>query len=440
MSAGTDRGISALLSLYRDGFINDDQLRTRLRGIGYSDTAIVGFLISAAWMREADMHGQVVTEWTSAYAKDLISESTLRSSLAQLGWASDRIDSYISIQNLKKQPTPKRKAPTPPLPLYQQPAGQVDVRRLTMSYENGLIDRGTFTSSLRGLEMPDELVRATVDLSDARKQVAALRGAKPPTPMYDTEAGRLNVRTLLILFSIDEISEDDLRAGLAALEMESDLIDATVANAKAEATKRARANESTYPVFETGSPQSILFADSRAAYRRREISDEQFGQVLITLGYNPDDARAIIEAESLVRQQAPVPKPTFTPPYAANSPQALLYSNALTAYRQGTIDDSALHDILKRLGYDENQATQIISAEKLVRRVPEPPAPPVVPPWPARSPESILFANSRTAYRQLRIDDSEYRSILVYLGYTPQQADQIIAADQLVRKATSPTA
>ena len=365
---GAGRGLSSLLSLYKDGFLSESQLTGQLAGLGYGERAVQGFIIGARWQETADWYADYITAFKDAYNKDVISEAELRARLAQTGMATRRIDNFVLRENMRKMPAPIRLRAEPPKPLYQQPPGALEVRALTLSYENDLIDRSAFRDSLARLQMPVDLIAATVDLADARKQVADLRGVKPPIPPYETDEGRLRVRTLVLLYRKEEISEAALAAGLRSLVMPAPLVDATVANARAAAIVPERDGELPIPHFVANSPQAILLANSRIAYRRAELDPDQFGDILIDLGYRPEDARAIIDAEDLIRQE-PVPEePPIIPPFEPRSPQAILFTNARTAFRQGVMTEVELVDILIYLGYRPEDARAIVAADSFIRR------------------------------------------------------------------------
>lgn len=368
MMEGAGRGTGTLLNLYRDGFYSVEQLRSQLAAMGNHPDVIEGYVMAARWIEQADWHTDVMAAYSDAYAKDLLTEGEYRGRLREQGINQQRLDNIVLRANIRKTPAPLRKRAEPPQPIYLRPEGLIALRSETLKYEEGLIDRGTYITRLESWEMPHALVAANVDLADARRRVDELRGIKPIIPPYETDAGRLTTRTLILLWDKREINDAELSAGLRGLDMPPNLVAAYLANAKARAFQPEDPDELPIPKFVPNSPQAILLSNSRIAYRAAELDANQFGDILIDLGYRPEDARAIIDAENLIRKEpVTIPAPII-PPFEPRSPESIMFSTASTAYRQALMAATDYEAILVKLGYRPEDARLIRQAEDLVRK------------------------------------------------------------------------
>jgi hypothetical protein len=367
---GARPGLSALFALQRDGFYSPEDVLGELEGLGYGDSYQRGASVAMTWQYAADWVADQLAALRDAVNKDVITLDEYSFRLAELGLRPERVDNEIIRAQIRRTPAPLRPRPEPAKPFYLRPEGQVELRSDAIQYEEGIIDTATYRERLVNMGVPDDLVRAYIDLGNTRRTVDELRGVKPEIPPYETDAGRLNVRTLELLFDREQITAEALAAGLRALAMPPALVAAHVAQSQAKAIQPPGPDEPPYPVFPPGDPNAILLQDARIAFRRAQLTEDQLGDILLRVGYRPQDARRVIDAELLIRQEPFAAEPPIIPPFEPRSPQSILFANSRTAFKQRLLEAPELRDILVYLGYRPQDADLIVAADDLLRRPP----------------------------------------------------------------------
>jgi len=97
---------SILVSKYQDGFISEEELKNRLKKLGYPDEAVTYIIWSAQEKYDYDWKKEMAKAYIDAYEDGKISADELRSALSGLGMIPDRIEHIIEMTTLKKEKTP----------------------------------------------------------------------------------------------------------------------------------------------------------------------------------------------------------------------------------------------------------------------------------------------------------------------------------------------
>ena len=98
---------SAALSLYKEGFMTKDQLRQKLKDLGYTDIEIELTVERADLEYNLDYYRDIINEVKQAYRKDLISDSDFIKILTSYGMRKERAEVLLEIEKFRKLPRPK---------------------------------------------------------------------------------------------------------------------------------------------------------------------------------------------------------------------------------------------------------------------------------------------------------------------------------------------
>ncbi len=97
---------SVLRRKFREGYLTSDEIRARLKKLGYPDDAIALILEASQEEYDFDWKEEMKKAYISAFEKDAISADELRRALINLGLTGDRVDQIIEIETLKKEKRP----------------------------------------------------------------------------------------------------------------------------------------------------------------------------------------------------------------------------------------------------------------------------------------------------------------------------------------------
>lgn len=162
-----------------------------------------------------------------AFRDRVITEAQLQTGLIDLEMPPGQARAFVAfeVQRLVLPPAPP--APPPP-PLYQTRPGRVRERDAIQEFRADIISATLLSSRLAELAMPSNLVEALVDFEVTRKAIRAPAPPAEPLPFYETQEGKLRVKTAREAFRGELLTEGGLRTALLGFEMDTELADAFV--------------------------------------------------------------------------------------------------------------------------------------------------------------------------------------------------------------------
>lgn len=153
-----------------------------------------------------------------AFRGDLITADQLRANLGELEVPAEIADALVEFE-VTRLVARRREVPVEPVPEYLTPAGRDLVRLGIEQFRTGVIDGAELANQLRGLAMPDELVRAKVELEEFRLVADVAIPEALVIPYWQTDEGRIRTLTVREAFRQDLIDSDQHLALLLEMEV-----------------------------------------------------------------------------------------------------------------------------------------------------------------------------------------------------------------------------
>ena len=153
-----------------------------------------------------------------AFRAGQLSPPAYQSALLELEVPTDLASAILDFETSRLAREIEEEGPAS-LPAYQTPTGRDQVAQIVADYRDRSLDRARLDALLRELEMPEELVLATADLEEFRLEHPLEVPEAPGGAFWQTDEGKIRVRTVRQLFRGDQLDADRLRASLEELEM-----------------------------------------------------------------------------------------------------------------------------------------------------------------------------------------------------------------------------
>ena len=420
---------------YREGYLSREKLATQLAAMGWGQEFITRFLIDADLNRQLDMSADLVAVWREQYQKDLIDHDTFRNNILSLGLDPERSLAIVSLEMVKKAPTPYVAEPRPGTPAYLLPYGKLLEDEAQLAYNNGLIDEPALRQRLVELQMPNALVDATLILERRRLEVKPKPKIPKPQPYYETAEGRLRLDTIERLHYAELITDDQARSGLAAIAMPDTMIAAEMENLHARLVTKPRPRPPVVKLpYETEVGQAKVRL-AREQYQRGTIDTNRLYQVLVDLQMPQDLARAIVDYEELTKT---VPAP---PPPAPPVPR---YKTAAGQTQVRTLRFAGEHRLVNLSEYDAGLSQLQIPADERAALVESlrtwlqanPLEPPPVPvPTYRTDLGRIQLQSLKTQFRLELLDANQLYDELVRLEMPDELAFAVVDYEELLAAA-----
>lgn len=218
---------------FRLGLTSPTDLRQELALLGFSPDQVARVQIGAELEYQTDLVQDYIEINVGAYSRDLINEAELRTRLIALGLGGVKTGAIVERERIRKYPTVRYPRVIPPKPLYQKPEGTLRQKAVIALYRGRVISETELWTRLSALEMPAALVDATVDLERAYFMVEAVERARVIPAFYETEEGRIRIRTLRNLWRADLLDDANLVRALQQLEMSTTLSQAILEDERA---------------------------------------------------------------------------------------------------------------------------------------------------------------------------------------------------------------
>jgi hypothetical protein len=232
-------GRGTVVTRYREGWIDDEQFAAEMSMLGYSQREIDRYAVEADLRFDLDWKTDLLALLKRQLEVDEISADEYLDQLETLGMEGDRAQTHLARVIAGLRPRIPIVEALPPLPRYLTPTGRVEVRIVVESFRSAQITRSELIARLASLDMPDDLVIATADLEQIRRDQRIAAAVVPEPPAYETDAGKLRLDTARRAFRGGGIAETTFRQALAELAVPLDLAAAIV---DAEILRRSAAS------------------------------------------------------------------------------------------------------------------------------------------------------------------------------------------------------
>jgi hypothetical protein len=232
-------GRGTVVTRYREGWIDGEQFADEMTMLGYSQREIDRYAVEADLRFDLDWKTDLLALLKRQLEVDEISADDYLDQLETLGMDADRAQTHLARVIAGLRPRVPLVEALPPLPRYLTPTGRVEVRIVVESFRSNQITRSELIARLASLDMPDDLVIATADLEQIRRDQRIAAAVVPETPAYETDAGKLRLDTARRAFRGGGIAETTFRAALTELAVPLDLAAAIV---DAEILRRSAAS------------------------------------------------------------------------------------------------------------------------------------------------------------------------------------------------------
>jgi len=144
---------------------------------------------------ETDVGELRIRELREAFRAADISSTQLQVGLAELEMPADLVDAFVDFE-VTRLAIRRREKPVEPVPAYKTAAGRDAIRLQLERFAAGAIAAAELRVQFRELEMPAELVEAKADLAAFRLAVRAAAPEVPEIPMWETDEGKIRMRTV----------------------------------------------------------------------------------------------------------------------------------------------------------------------------------------------------------------------------------------------------
>jgi hypothetical protein len=175
-SLGEVKGVMlpAALTRYKEGFSDEEQLKTELMSLGLPEQKLPLFVFAAQLSYATDYASDLLAAYRTQFKKDMITEADFRQLLTGLGLNPVRVEGYVIRDNATKYKPPKVIKVPIPVPEYLTDEGQLRVNTAKEAFRRGLSTAAELEAELVKLEMPP-------DLAEAYAQYEIVRKTPPPT-------------------------------------------------------------------------------------------------------------------------------------------------------------------------------------------------------------------------------------------------------------------
>jgi hypothetical protein len=313
------------------GRMSDDELTGNLSGIGYDDRA--QGLLRSQWIETSQAEGAAMLKgiMRSAFIDNHVTEGQLVATLQGLNVPAPAITLEIEALKLQKDFSVTKESTATIKALFQK--GEItDAEAIQRLVENGnsaataqdfitvWVDESVKKKPVIGQATILRFLHTGVINAERALQMFTDNGVSAETSMLLIQSQgildgvvkhELNEAAYVAAYQADVISVDELRAGLAALQLPATRIDLVT---RTEVNKKNRRNKVKAPV------KALSEGDVRKAVHYGTALPSWGIRELVTLGYTEQDAELIVVTEIMEYIQAthPVIGPDGTP-----VPQAL---------------------------------------------------------------------------------------------------------------------
>ena len=363
--------VSPVMKRYREGFTDYNQFVQEMRMLGYPDKAIDSYRMVADLEYQTDYYTDLLAVYKDAHYKQLIDTGEYRGLLQGLGIRPERAEAYVDRAEIRLAPKPKPPVKPVVMPLYRRDIGAVRYREALTAFRGRVIDSGELYRRLTELELPPDVAEATLRIEEAKLGLIEPLKEVPEKPLYETEEGRVRVRTLVDAFRKDNIDQGELFSGLLELEMERSLVDALVHYELERKAPPPVKPPPEVPGYKTEAGRFRFQAAQLLYYPARILTREELVDSLVRLETGTDLAEAIadfLDVKWLLKPPPPVepPEPMYLTPVGK-----VRHKTLIEAFRKAAISEYDLKSGLVALQMTQELAEAIVLYEG-IRMLPKP--------------------------------------------------------------------
>ena len=340
---------------YVDATITDQQAINRMLRAGLTPQ-VANFRLAAYRMERSRAGVSLRTApYTTRFRKGNSNRDKLQSQYEALGYLPARATLMVQHASALRAPTIK---PTPEKLRYQTDVGRIELAAYILLFHHEMILEAEFRARLASLQMPQAMINAIV-----LREIARLGPPPPPTPAYETDAGRILLSAYRLLFRDEVITESSFRSHLRDLQVPRDLENAIVLE---EIARRGPPPApAVTPRYKTEAGREALAAH-RLAFFEGFIDEAGFRRRLGLLEIPGDLANAIVLRERTRRIVVPT-LPTPPARYETEAGREVLAAHR-QAFFEGFIDEPEFRRRLGALEIPGDLASAIVLREKIRRR------------------------------------------------------------------------
>jgi len=211
---------STAIKRFKEGMTSEGQFHEELVTLlGYTDQEWPRYLAAAKLDYAYDYLNDMISALQGSVRKGLISTDQYRQNLLALSIVPERVENYVNREIIRLRPSELPKPVGPPKAEYQTDVGQEKVDTLRRERRKELITRDQEIVGLQRLGVPVDYATAMADNDDARIAETAVTTTPPPKPLYETDAGKVQVDTLRRNRRKGLVTRDQEISGLVDLEM-----------------------------------------------------------------------------------------------------------------------------------------------------------------------------------------------------------------------------
>jgi len=364
-----DRFIQELGDLYANGLISMDQLEDYIRAYYNRDYAV------NAWKSYLDAHalserariltGALGAAEKKAYEARILTPEDLIGSLAARGWTEEEVQAYLGALDLERATKEFE-----------------ELRSLLVSRIRSLAHLGYLT--LDDLNQYANVLNLPPNWGSWAHSEAAFRRIEDTLKA----ARSRGLSSLLRAWVERAITEEELRSGLDALNLDPDL---------APWVQGFLSPARSYDLL--SDLRRDLLSAVKTGLREGELSREDATRILTQLKYSPEEINAIASSSDILTSVAWLRK---YKQYALSTAKKL--------YLERVVSDDYVQGWIQDLGATEEEALRILGAWNIERLVQE-----------ADRLRGLTLSSIRELYRKGSLTETEYQFLLGQLNVTPYQ-------------------
>ena len=221
-------GRGTAVARFREGWTAPEQFAAEMLSLGYTNAEVDRYQVQADLQFDFDWKADVLRLLGDQLVRGQIDAQDYLQQLASMGMDDGRARTHLARLQVSMRPRLRIEEPVQPIERFRTPAGRQELQLAIGEFRSQILDRAELTKRLAALEMPDDLVEATVDLEIFRLARRLDVPDAPAVPFYLTDEGKIRVQTAKVAFRNDVIDSDSLRGRLLQFQVPDNITEAMV--------------------------------------------------------------------------------------------------------------------------------------------------------------------------------------------------------------------
>lgn len=223
----TGRGTS--IRRFKEGWTDTEDFRSELQSLGYTDAETDQYETLAALEFDLDWKSDILRAVSEQFVRDDLTSPEYIERLTSIGMDPDRAATHLARLVASLRPRRQITEGLPTLPRYLTASGKVELRLAVEEFRSQAISSLELLIRLSGLELPEDLALATQDLEEFRLARSIQLPDVAEIPFWETDEGKIRVRTAREAFRNALIDADRLLRELLILDVPDNIADALTA-------------------------------------------------------------------------------------------------------------------------------------------------------------------------------------------------------------------